>query len=282
MSHLKKGTFKFAKGEFVKRGDLVAHCGNSGRSPEPHLHFQVQISPLLGSKTLDYPFGYYMESTSAEFRLSQFMKPEINNRVAGIIDNVKLKNAFEFLPNATMEFSYTNEKEIETTEHWEAFTDAYNYRYLYCKETESTAYYVNNGLMFYFTNYYGDKNSLLYYFYLSAYKVFLGDIDKLEVTDALPLNIIQKKKIGNFIHDFIAPFYNYIRVNYNIRTTNNSNDLLSNELILDSKIDVSVFGNTKNESESVISVKDNCIAGFTYDNGRTKIKAICISCTLQI
>ncbi|MEI7502602.1 MAG: urea transporter [Paludibacter sp.] len=57
MSHLKKGSFKFTKGEFVKRGDLVAQCGNSGRSPEPHLHFQVQVSPLLGSKTLNYPFG---------------------------------------------------------------------------------------------------------------------------------------------------------------------------------------------------------------------------------
>ena len=277
MSHLKKGTFKFSKGEFVKRGDLVAHCGNSGRSPEPHLHFQVQISPLLGSKTLDYPFGYYLESTSAEFRLSQFLKPELNNRVAGIIDNLTLKNAFEFFPNTNMAFNYINENEIETTEHWETFTDAHNYRYLYCKETESTAYYINNGLMFYFTTFYGNKNSLLYYFYLSAYKVFLGDIDNLEVTDAMPLNIIQKKNIANFIHDFIAPFYNYIRVIYCIKTTKNTNDLLSNNLVLESNIDVSIFGKPKNESKSVITLKDNCIAGFTYENGETKIKATCIN-----
>ncbi len=277
MSHLKKGTFKFSKGEFVKRGDLVAHCGNSGRSPEPHLHFQVQISPLLGSKTLDYPFGYYLESTSAEFRLSQFLKPELNNRVAGIIDNLTLKNAFEFFPNTNIAFNYINENEIETIEHWETFTDAHNYRYLYCKETESTAYYINNGLMFYFTTFYGNKNSLLYYFYLSAYKVFLGDIDKQEVTDAMPLNIIQKKNIANFIHDFIAPFYNYIRVIYCIKTTKNTNDLLSNNLVLESNIDVSIFGKPKNESKSVITLKDNCIAGFTYENGETKIKATCIN-----
>ena len=131
--------------------------------------------------------------------------------------------------------------------------------------------------MFYFTTFYGDKNSLLYYFYMSAYKVFLGDIDKLVVTDAMPLNIIQKKKISNYIHDFIAPFYNYIRVNYSIMSTNNSNDLLSTDLKLESKIDVSVFGKTKNESISVITLKENEIIEFTYNNDKTKIKATCIN-----
>ena len=277
MSHLKKGSFKVGKGEFVKRGDLLAHCGNSGRSPEPHLHFQVQVSPLLGSKTLDYPFGYYMESISAEFKLSQFTKPELDNRVTGIIDNMPLRNAFDFSPNTTMEFSYFNEKGSEIKEHWEAFTDSYNYRYLYCRETDSTAYYVNNGLMFYFTTFYGNKNSLLYYFYLSAYKVFMGDIDKLEIADAMPLNIIQKKKISNFIHDFIAPFYNYIAVNFSIRSTTNTTDLLINDLILESEIDVSVFGKMKNESKSSIAIKSNRVSEFSYTNGKTKILARCIS-----
>ena len=50
ISHLRKGTFKVAKGDHVKRGDLLALCGNSGRSPEPHVHFQVQASPNLGAK----------------------------------------------------------------------------------------------------------------------------------------------------------------------------------------------------------------------------------------
>jgi len=277
MSHLKKGTFKFAKGEFVKRGDLVAHCGNSGRSPEPHLHFQVQVSPLLGSKTIDYPFGYYMEATSAEFKLSQFSKPELNNRVAGIIDNVSLKNAFELLPNTFMEFRFINEKGVESIEHWEAFTDAYNYRYLYCKETESTAYYVNNGLMFYFTIFYGDKNSLLYYFYLSAYKVFLGDGVNTEITDLMPLDIIRRKKLSYLIHDFIAPFCNFIRVKYSNRSISNPNQLLSTDLTLESYIDVNIFGSSNNESKSTITLKDNNIVEFTFCSSKIKINATCIN-----
>ena len=30
------------KGQTVKRGDVIAKCGNSGNTTEPHIHFQVQ------------------------------------------------------------------------------------------------------------------------------------------------------------------------------------------------------------------------------------------------
>ena len=31
-----------AKDKFVKQGDLLGLCGNSGNSSEPHLHFHIQ------------------------------------------------------------------------------------------------------------------------------------------------------------------------------------------------------------------------------------------------
>ena len=277
MSHLKKGSFKYTKGEFVKRGDMVALCGNSGRSPEPHLHFQVQELPIAGSKTIDYPFSYYLQLEGSHQQLCQFAKPKKNITVSGINYNSTLTNAFELLPNASMDFRYINKNGIETVEHWEAYTDAYNYRYLYCKETESTAYYVNNGLMFYFTAFYGNKNSLLYYFYLSAYKVFLGETDKLEITDVMPLYIIGAKKISNIIHDFVAPFYNYMHVNYVMHSANNTNQLLSADLTLESRIDISILGKCKNDSKSTITLKDNKINEFSYTNGKTKINATCVN-----
>jgi urea transporter/murein DD-endopeptidase MepM/ murein hydrolase activator NlpD len=94
MSHLKKGSFKVAKGDFVKCGDLLAHCGNSGRSPEPHLHYQVQITPFLGSRTIDYPFAYYQNINNNALKLNQFAKPNEGDLVSGISINNLLKNAF--------------------------------------------------------------------------------------------------------------------------------------------------------------------------------------------
>ena len=41
LSHLKRGSARVDRGDHVERGDVLALCGNSGNSSEPHLHFQL-------------------------------------------------------------------------------------------------------------------------------------------------------------------------------------------------------------------------------------------------
>ena len=41
-SHIKQNSVKVKKGDNVKQGDPIAECGNSGASPAPHLHYQLQ------------------------------------------------------------------------------------------------------------------------------------------------------------------------------------------------------------------------------------------------
>ncbi len=54
ISHLKFSSLKVAPGDSVAAGQLIAECGNSGYSYQPHLHFQVQSSPRLGSGTIPF------------------------------------------------------------------------------------------------------------------------------------------------------------------------------------------------------------------------------------
>ncbi len=42
LAHLQPGSISVSTGETVVRGQLIARCGNSGNSSEPHLHFQLQ------------------------------------------------------------------------------------------------------------------------------------------------------------------------------------------------------------------------------------------------
>lgn len=42
LAHLKKDSITVKVGEQVIRGQIIAKCGNSGNSTEPHLHFQLQ------------------------------------------------------------------------------------------------------------------------------------------------------------------------------------------------------------------------------------------------
>lgn len=54
LAHLQQHSVKVLPGARLRPGDNVACVGNSGRSPQPHLHMHVQESPYLGSKTIPY------------------------------------------------------------------------------------------------------------------------------------------------------------------------------------------------------------------------------------
>jgi urea transporter/murein DD-endopeptidase MepM/ murein hydrolase activator NlpD len=277
LSHLRKGTFKVKRGDNVKSGDLLAHCGNSGRSQQPHIHFQVQSSPNLGSKTLNYPFAYYLKTTNGRKTLSSFSYPGEGEIISNLQVHTLLKNSFGIQPNNILKFSYRDEKVNEITVKWEAFTDAYNYNYLYCSTTESFAYYVNDGRMFYFTSFFGDKNSLLYYFYLTAYRVLLGYYEDLNIADELPLNTIIAKKGILWLYDFIAPFMNKVHAYYTINQTDADDASDPRVLKLSSAIKLSYFGKIVPQSKGSVSLKDNHISGFTFENKKIKIDATCIN-----
>jgi hypothetical protein len=107
--------------------------------------------------------------------------------------------------------------------------------------------------------------------------VFLGNPESIILRDAMPLNVIRNKKTSIWIHDFVAPFYNYIRAGYSIKVESSDNMFDTGLLILKSGIQVSVFGKHREESSSIITLSDNHIQEFIFESSETKIKALCIN-----
>ncbi|GAB4138612.1 MAG: hypothetical protein Fur0037_04440 [Planctomycetota bacterium] len=62
MAHLRRGSIRVRPGQFVSLGERLAECGASGRSPRPHLHFQVQRHPELGAPAIASRFVNYCAS----------------------------------------------------------------------------------------------------------------------------------------------------------------------------------------------------------------------------
>jgi len=56
ISHFKENSIIVKEGEIVVRGQLLGFCGNSGLSPEPHIHYQLQKSRDLGAETISASF----------------------------------------------------------------------------------------------------------------------------------------------------------------------------------------------------------------------------------
>jgi len=50
-AHFKQNSIKVKQGQYVKKGDILGLCGNSGNSSEPHLHFHLQNSENMNIAT---------------------------------------------------------------------------------------------------------------------------------------------------------------------------------------------------------------------------------------
>ena len=64
ISHLAEGSLRVKEGEWVERGTVLGLCGNSGYSPQPHIHVQVQETDDLGTGTIPFSFVSYTDGTN--------------------------------------------------------------------------------------------------------------------------------------------------------------------------------------------------------------------------
>lgn len=65
LAHLQKSSLRVAVGARLVPGQLLALCGNSGRSPQPHLHMQVQTAPFLGAPTVPFHISHVLKREAA-------------------------------------------------------------------------------------------------------------------------------------------------------------------------------------------------------------------------
>ncbi len=244
VSHIKKGSFRVEKGQYVKKGEILATVGNSGRSPFPHLHFQLQSTPYVGSKTLNYLIGPYISEENSKFNFVNNGAPKLNDIVSNIEIDSSLKSKFKFVPGMEIEWELVstnsdkgfNKEQIK----WIVGLDFYNQTYLYSPYTKSYAYFRANEEELIFTSYNGSKSDPLYWFYLTSYRMIFGYYKGIEVNDFLPATI-SNAKILMFWQDFIAPFYIFIRPVFKIRYLSRKQFFDDSELELKSEYNDIIF-----------------------------------------
>ncbi len=273
LSHLVPESFTVKKGDKVVAGQIVGKCGNSGRSPYPHLHFQVQATPFIGSPTIDYPIGHYLLKGKAGKVLFSFSRPQLNDVISNISVTPLLQKAFHLIPGKM--FSWQIDNGIEQTKaRWEIKTNDYNQTYIECLKTNSQAFFEEDGALLFFTYFKGDKSSLLYYFYLAAYKIQTGFYQDLELFDQYPLNHIFRKKIL-FLQDFFAPFFLFLRAEFSIKYSGIDNNLSPGLISLDSSAKRFIGKHLFKETKFEFQIDSSGIRSLKIDTGETQINAIC-------
>lgn len=272
ISHIKEDSFKVKKGTFIKKGDIIAHCGNSGRSPEPHVHFQIQATPFIGSKTLDYPIAHYILHDNGNFILKSYNRPEKNEVISNISKNSNLYNAFHFVPGQQLKFEVDNGVARKKTVSWEVQTDIYNNTFLFCSKTKSKAWFKNDGSIHYFTHFEGNKNSLLFYFYLAAYKVITGFYKGLKISDNYPIHMLNNKGLI-FLQDFIAPFYLFVQSKYELEYIKMDDRLTDSHILFNATSSVIHANKKTREIKFQFEIESNRIKKLSVVDGDKTIEA---------
>jgi urea transporter/murein DD-endopeptidase MepM/ murein hydrolase activator NlpD len=279
LSHLKYHSVNVKEGDLVKQGQLLGKCGNSGRSPYPHLHFQFQPTPYIGSPTLDYPLGHYLLKGD-KYTFETFSFPQNGQVVANPIKNEQLAKVLHFIPGQRIsgkikaESLKTGIQSYQSNFNWIVNTDVFNSTYLESEEDGSLAYLYNNGNMHYFTNFTGKKETPLYWFFLSIFKVPLGFLPNSRIRDQVPVNMMFGGLL-KFLQDFIAPVFLFLKVDYMLEIKKAGDILSSGDVVMISEITKKIIGRETEKYDFKINIKESGVFEIEIQYNDLKIQMTC-------
>jgi len=274
MSHLRKNSISVKPGDKVKQGDIIGKCGNSGRSPYPHLHFQMQTSQYIGSPTVYYPISYFIEHNEEGFKLKNYSVPVIDLKISNVEKNELLCNGFDLIPGKRLCFDTTKDGESNKV-IWEINTNEFNNPFIKCLSSGAVAWFSNDGSLFMFNHYDGPKEPLLYYFFQATFKVQLGFYKNLQIKDSLPLNLIMKNPLL-FFQDFVAPFFKFLRSEFKMQYEFIDNEVMTTKIQLVSSTVNYIGLHEVDRTDFKLTIDENGIHYFEVDKkGKTIITATC-------
>lgn len=236
MSHLKKGSIEVNIGDVVIEGQSIGKCGNSGRSPYPHLHFQLQGTSKIGATTIFWPLSEYLVGDDLKLSFVQKGIPKKQETLSNITTSPILQAAFKWNPGDEFKLSMAEGKDFEKFFSIRVEIDIYNQTFLHCVKTNAKLYYENNGKTFSALNYLGSKKSTLFYFYRSFYKVVLSEYSNLSVKTKFPAHHLYRFPILT-IQDFLVPFTLFLKGKYQLSYIEPEQTFNPQKLELKSKIE---------------------------------------------
>lgn len=200
LSHLMYRSVSVTIGEYVQANRIIAKCGNSGYSPEPHIHIQVQHNALLGGFTRKFRFSEYIRNG----QLYHHTTPKEEEEIEAVISDRSIQSRFLFILDDVLCYDiYENGSEKERVYfHVRMESDGS----FFFEDQALNRLYFHTGIQeFYFYDYRGEESYLKMLFITAPRIPFLSQ-KEVTFTDYLPIFLIASK-LERISTELIATVY---------------------------------------------------------------------------
>ncbi len=183
VAHLSPGTIEVAEGDFVTAGEKLGKVGSSGRSPVPHLHFQLQATPDVGDPTIAVEFqGTVLDNGAAMLKARHL--PVTAQRVRNIARQKALAMALAFPPGQHVQVRVTTDSGTRT-EELISDIDPLGNRSLVSPSRDARLWFENRGDTFVVYDHAGPRDGALFALYAALARMPLEDAAELRWEDKL-------------------------------------------------------------------------------------------------
>ena len=97
IAHLQHHSISCKLYQFIEAGQGIGRCGNSGYSPEPHIHVHVQVGPYLGSETIAFHLMNYLNDRGDSPVFESHAVPQLGDTVINLPMNESLAKTMSFV-----------------------------------------------------------------------------------------------------------------------------------------------------------------------------------------
>ncbi len=149
--HLQQYSLEIVEGQAIEPGQSIGRCGNSGRSPQPHIHLHIQKDASLDSPTVPFHLTQVTTIDESSTRIFQFYtRPSENQRVSSPTVNPHLKAALHLPVGRKLYYRFRkNEEEWESRIITIVLTLEGQFRLKVCSDSDIAFSESNQMLAFY-------------------------------------------------------------------------------------------------------------------------------------
>ncbi len=203
LAHLQNSSIKVSAGARVVPGEIIAAVGNSGRSPQPHLHMHVQESAYLGSKTVPFHMTGILKHLTSQDLYAMKACPEENSLISVPAPNNSMKRALRFSVGNRFLFEVELQNGSKAKRKLEITLDLAGQFWLASDSGARVAFFISDDLLAFY-NRQGPKD-----LFLDAFILAFGSTPLIEGviswTDAVPLRLLPSTLLEKISHAILYP-----------------------------------------------------------------------------